>query len=117
MTRISKARFEEMVEEATVDCCNDSEKITGWFTMIDDNLAVPFEGTILGMPVVVKSVDLTADDRIIAICARGPHKQWIPLVDFPGPASFLAGESGWSLPAMERRTGMSPNPHAYRHAS
>ena len=29
MTRISKTRFAEMVEEATVDCYNDSEKITG----------------------------------------------------------------------------------------
>lgn len=28
--RISKTRLEEMVEEATVDCYNDSEKVTGW---------------------------------------------------------------------------------------
>jgi pimeloyl-ACP methyl ester carboxylesterase len=32
-----------MIEQATVDAYNESEQITGWFTMIDENLAVPFE--------------------------------------------------------------------------
>ena len=43
LPRISKARLEEMIEQATVDAYNESEQITGWFTMIDENLAVPFE--------------------------------------------------------------------------
>lgn len=80
-----------MAEEATVDCGNDSEKITGWFTMMDDDLAVPFEVTILGMPVVVERLDLIADDRIVAICSRGPHRQSILLVDLPRPASLPHG--------------------------
>ena len=42
MTRFSRSRFADMVVEAIVDCDNDSEKITGWFTMIDENFAVPF---------------------------------------------------------------------------
>jgi hypothetical protein len=108
MTRVSKARFAEMVEEATVDCYNDSEKITGWFTMIDENLAVPFEGTILGMPVVVERVDLTVNEQIVAICMRGPHKQSIPLVDLPRPASL---PHGWewveAYQLWERQTGTS----------
>lgn len=41
--RISKGRLAEMIEEATVDCYNDSELTTGWFTTIEDNLVVPFE--------------------------------------------------------------------------
>ena len=36
-----------MIEEATVDCYNESEQITGWFTMIEENLAVPFETIVL----------------------------------------------------------------------
>jgi len=31
--RISKARLEEMIEQATVDAYNESEQITGWFTI------------------------------------------------------------------------------------
>lgn len=85
--RISKTRFEEMVEEATVDCYNDSEKVTGWFTMIEDNLAVPFEVVVLGVPVLVERVDLTSADQIIAICVRGRDKQSIPILDLPLPGS------------------------------
>jgi hypothetical protein len=33
---ISKARLDEMIEQATVDAYNESEQMTGWFTMIDE---------------------------------------------------------------------------------
>jgi Calcium binding len=60
---ISKA-IEEMIEQATVDALNESEQITGWFTMIDENLAVPFETTVLGVPVTVEGVDLNQSERM-----------------------------------------------------
>ena len=41
---------------------------TGWFTMIDQNLAVPFETTVLGMLVTVERIDLNASEQIVAIC-------------------------------------------------
>jgi hypothetical protein len=72
--RISKRRLTEMTEEATVDCYNDSEKITGWFTMIEDNLFVPFGTTMVGVPVTVEKVNLTSADQIIVQCARGAHR-------------------------------------------
>lgn len=39
-----------MVDEATVDCYNDSEQATGLFTTIDEHLALPFQTLILGVP-------------------------------------------------------------------
>ncbi len=47
LPRISKARLEEMTEQATVAAYSESEQITGWFTMIEENLGVPFETTVL----------------------------------------------------------------------
>jgi hypothetical protein len=44
---LSKARLDELVEEAIVDCYNESEQVTGLHTMIEDNLAIPFETTVL----------------------------------------------------------------------
>jgi hypothetical protein len=41
----SEARLDAMVEEATVDCYNEDEQVTGLFTMIEDNLALPFQTT------------------------------------------------------------------------
>lgn len=67
--RLSKARLAEMTEDATVDAYGESEQTTGWFTMIDQNLAVPFETTVLGVPVTVERIDLNASDQI----DQGPH--------------------------------------------
>jgi len=74
-----------MVEQATIDCYNDGEEVTGFFTMIDENLAVPFETQVLGVKVLVESVDQTEDDQIVAICRRGKHQQSIPIFDLPLP--------------------------------
>ncbi len=82
---ISRAELDEMVEEATVDCYNESEQITGWFTMIDENLAVPFETTVLGVPVTVVRVDLSHSEQIVAVCARGRDRQSLPILDLPLP--------------------------------
>lgn len=74
-----------MVEQATIDCYDDSEEVTGFFTMIGDNLVVPFETQVLGVSVLVEGVDQTEDDRIVAICRRGKHLQSIPILDLPLP--------------------------------
>ena len=54
--RISNARLQAMIDEATVDCSDESEQVTGWYTMIEEHLAVPFEATILGVPATVERV-------------------------------------------------------------
>ena len=78
------AALEAMIEEATVDAYNDDEQLTGLYTMIEGNLALPFTTTILGVEVTVKNVDLAAD-TIVAICTRGPDRQRIDILDLPLP--------------------------------
>jgi hypothetical protein len=82
---ISPARLTEMIEEATVDAYGESEQTTGWFTVIDENLAVPFETTVLGVPVTVERVELNASEQIVAICRRGRDRQALPILDLPLP--------------------------------
>ena len=81
-----------MIEEATVDAYGESEQIGGLYVAIDDHLAVPFETTLLGMPVIVKGVDLTERDEIVAICTRSRLRQAIPILDLalPSPAPIGA---------------------------
>jgi hypothetical protein len=67
----SQRRLEELVGEAVVDAYGDSEQLLGLFTMIDDNLALPFETEVLGVSVTVERIDLTRSDEIVAICRRG----------------------------------------------
>ena len=78
------AALEAMIDEATVDAYNEDEQLTGLYTMIEDNLAVPFTTTVLGVEVTVRKIDLTGDS-IVAICSRGRQRQRIDLLDLPLP--------------------------------
>ena len=46
-----------MVEEATVDAYDEDEQATGWFTMFEEHLELPFETKVLGTTVTIASID------------------------------------------------------------
>lgn len=69
-TRLNKARLAAMAEEATVDAHDESEQATGWFTMFEEHLQLPFQTKVLGTAVTVASIDLLDSCQIVAICAR-----------------------------------------------
>jgi Calcium binding len=84
-TTLTKARLKELVEEAIVDAHDEDEQRAGFLTMIQDNLDVPFETEVLGVPVHVTSIGFNDAEEIVAICKRGAHVQRIPVVDLPLP--------------------------------
>jgi hypothetical protein len=81
---LSRAKLDSLIDEAIVDCYNDDEQLTGLFTMIEDNLAVPFTTHVLGIEVTVRRVDLRHGE-IAAICHRGRIQQVISVLDLPLP--------------------------------
>ena len=83
---MSKRRLAALVEEATVDCYTESEAVVGFLTMIEDHLEVPFATVVLGVDVNVTGVELTQREEIVAVCARGKHRQRIPVCDLPLPS-------------------------------
>jgi hypothetical protein len=83
--RSSTAHLDKLIEEATVDCYNESEEVTGIFTMLEENLAVPFATTMLGVEVTVQRVDLNDADEIVAVCRRGRDRLRVPVIDLPLP--------------------------------
>jgi hypothetical protein len=90
-TRLSKAQLDRLIDEAIVDCHNESEQVLGLYTMIEDNLALPFETTVLGGPVTVERIVLTRREEIVAVCRRAGMRQTVPIIDLPLPASRPAG--------------------------
>jgi hypothetical protein len=90
-TPLSKAGLDRLVEEAIVDCYNESEQVMGLYTMIEDNLALPFETTVLDVPVIVGRVDLTQREEIVAVCRRAGVRQTVPILDLPLPSPPPAG--------------------------
>jgi len=55
----SKAKLEKLIEEAVVDAYGEEEQVGGFFTMMEEHLALPFSANILGVDVVVEKVDMT----------------------------------------------------------
>ena len=54
MAELSEAELDELVEQAIVDAYGDDEQMVGFYTMINDNLALPFTTTVLGVEVSVE---------------------------------------------------------------
>jgi hypothetical protein len=98
VAELSEAELDELVEQAVVDTYGHDEQLTGIYTMIEDNLAVPFTTTVLGVEAKVEGVDLT-DSGIVAICTRGVHRQAISILDLPLP---VPPPTGWQWIAAYR---------------
>jgi hypothetical protein len=92
--RLSKSELDRLIEEAIVDCYNESEQATGLYTMIEDNLQLPFETEVLGVPVTVVAIDITEDNLIVAVCKRGGLTQKLPILELPLPSPPPTG-SEW----------------------
>jgi hypothetical protein len=76
----SKAKLEKLIEEAVVDAYGEEEQVGGFFTMMEEHLALPFSANILGVDVVVGKVDMTRS-RIVATCRRDKIRQKIEILD------------------------------------
>jgi hypothetical protein len=83
--RIPPSRLEAMIEEAIVDAYTDSEQAGGFHVMLEQELDLPFETTVLGVAVSVRRIDITEANHIVAICHRGRERQAIPILELPLP--------------------------------
>lgn len=83
---MTKRRLEELIEEATIDAYGESEQVGGFFTMMENDLRLPFTSHILGVEVTVESIDMTDDDNIVAVCIRSGKRQKISITELPLPS-------------------------------
>ena len=79
------ARLDALIEEATVDAHDESERKAGYFTMLENHLAVPFSTEVLGATVTVETIDMTDDEKIVAVRVRGRSRQPIRIIELPLP--------------------------------
>ena len=101
MLELSEGELDALVEEATVDAYNDEEQLSGFAVMIEDNLGLPFETTVLGVMVTVNGVTQT-ESGIVADCVRDGQHQAISVLDLPLPepppkgAEWIAAYRHWA---------------------
>jgi hypothetical protein len=79
------AKLDKMIEEAIVDAYDESEQTVGFYTLLEEHLATPFKTEMLGVEVTVERLDMTDDEQIVAVCARGKSRQCVPILDLPLP--------------------------------
>ena len=88
---LSARKLDKMIEEATVDCYDDLEQASGFYTMIEDHLAVPFVTQVLDVEVSVVGVEMDNDGSLKAVCERNGKRQLIGLIDLALPKSPPSG--------------------------
>ena len=88
---MSAARLEELIEEAIVDAYGESEQTVGFYTMLEDNLSLPFETEMLGFKVTIEGIEMTDDEQVVAVCSREKKRQRIPILDLPLPSPLPKG--------------------------
>jgi hypothetical protein len=89
--RVAPRRLEAMIEEALVDAYTESEQACALYTMIEQELNLPFDTMVLGVTVSVKRGDITEADEVVALCYRGRARQAIPILALPLPTPPPAG--------------------------
>ena len=99
-SRMKARALDRLIEEAVVDAYNESEQRTAFYTVLDENLDLPFQTEILGVEVTVERVDLTDAEEIVAICTRGRKRQAIPILELPLP---VPRPRGWEWIEAYRR--------------
>jgi len=82
---LSARKLDKMIEEATVDCYDELEQASGFYTMIEDHLAVPFATQVLGVEVSVVGVEMDDNGSLKAVCERNGKRQLIGLIDLQLP--------------------------------
>jgi Calcium binding len=77
--RRNKAHLDALIAEAIVDAYNKSEQTVGFYTMMENSLALPFVTEILGIKLAVEQIDMNEENAIVAVCRRGGKRQRIPI--------------------------------------
>jgi hypothetical protein len=89
--QLNKTRLDHLVDDALTDAYGESEQVTGFYTMLENDLRLPFETQILGVTATVESIDITEDDQLVVVCRAGKTRQRISLSELPLPSPPPAG--------------------------
>src|SRR6266852_6796831 len=82
-TRWNKPHLDALIAEATLDAYGESEGVGGFFTMMEDSLALPVETEVLGVKAIVERIDMNEDGTVVAVCRHDGKRQRIPILNLP----------------------------------
>jgi hypothetical protein len=102
-------QLDKLIEAVTVDCYNDAERATAFYTAFTD-APLPAVASLVGTAVTVVDVDIGQDGvSLVARCASGGTERWLALVDLEFREDTVAA---WLHAAYRRERGLTPYPFA-----
>ncbi|MBS3138661.1 hypothetical protein J4207_03050 [Candidatus Woesearchaeota archaeon] len=82
ITSREKKIYERIIEEATVDCNDEYEQISGWICLLDDNIATPCNCTIGKQNLVLEKIDNVVNTAcIVGVIHFGKSKMRVLIQD------------------------------------
>ncbi len=97
---------DDLVAQITVGSRDWDDKVSAFLPVLFDEVALPAEATLLGMPVEVTEFDFLGDGRgLLARCIRADADQYLALVDLEFPPGSVAA---WLHAAYRRLLGAEP---------
>ena len=98
--------LDELIEEILVDAYNEDEQVSAFATVLGDEIPLPCEATVLGIPVQVLEIDYDGEPPgVVARCCRDRHTQNLALTELTFPDGSIAA---WLQAAYLRYLGHDP---------
>ncbi len=100
--QIDKARLDELIDEATVDCYGEEEKHVALLTMIEEHVVCPFRAKVIGEMVEVSGFRWRSSGYgMLAVCLSKGRTyrldinslEWIK--PFPEGFEWIAAYQAW----------------------
>ena len=102
---LSDERYDELMNQAMLDCYGEEEEFSGVLCTLEDELAFPLNATLIGVPVVVHGMDSQRSSLrrgIVAVVEREGRRFTASLADLtpvapdPATAEWLAMHRRWA---------------------
>ncbi len=85
-------RLQALIEEATVDCCDDIEARTGMTGAVAEGVVCPFPAKVIGETVEVTSLEVSREElEVMAACRYKGKEYRIAINSVEWPKNRLKG--------------------------
>ena len=82
LTSIKRAAYEKIIEEATMDCYDEYEQISGWACVFEDNIPVPCKCLIGKENAILEKIDMNSNSsEIFGIIKLNKSRIRVPIED------------------------------------
>jgi hypothetical protein len=75
------ASIREQIDDILVDCYDEEEQMSAWEVAFTDDVAVPFQATLLDMPVEVQGFRVNNANTVQCQVLREKKQRWVSVED------------------------------------